>query len=72
MRQASNHKGEIVEVLRDARYRVQLEDGREIVCYLAGRLKVLRVSMLIGDTVHVYWGGQEGSVGRIQSKENRK
>lgn len=45
--------GRVTEALAGARYRVELEDGRVIMAYLAGKMKLNRVSIYIGDKVEI-------------------
>jgi len=58
-------KGTIMEVLPDQLYRVKLEeDGRLIVAYLAGKLKINHIRCLAGDNVALVLS-PEGLKGRI-------
>ena len=58
-------KGTITEVLPDALYRVKLDsDGREIIAYLAGKLKMNHIRCLAGDRVSLVLP-PEGNRGRI-------
>lgn len=45
--------GVVVEILPAALYRVQLEDKREKLCYLAGKMKLNHIRVLLGDEVDV-------------------
>ena len=45
--------GLVIEILPDARYRVQLDQGHEIVAYTAGKMKKNRIKTLAGDRVTV-------------------
>ena len=42
-------EGLVTEILPDARYRVQLDAGHEIVAYTAGKMKKNRIKTLAGD-----------------------
>jgi len=44
-------EGLVTEILPDARYRVQLDAGHEIVAYTAGKMKKNRIKTLAGDRV---------------------
>lgn len=44
-------KGTVREVLPDARYRVTLENGHELVAYTAGRMRKFRIRIIAGDDV---------------------
>jgi len=57
-------KGVITEVLPDQLFRVRLEEGREIVAYLAGKLKMNHIRCLAGDRVSLVLS-PEGLKGRI-------
>lgn len=45
--------GQVIESLPNLLYRVQLEDGREFTCYVAGKMKLNRIRILVGDKVDV-------------------
>lgn len=52
----SNEKGVhgvVSEHLPDSKFRVELEGGREVLCYLSGKMKVNHVKVLLGDRVSV-------------------
>ena len=45
-------KGTVVEALPDTLFRVELAEGREIVlAYLAGKMRMNRIRVMIGDKV---------------------
>ncbi|MDB4983956.1 MAG: translation initiation factor translation initiation factor [Patescibacteria group bacterium] len=44
---------EVLEALPNAMFRVRFQDGTEQVSYLSGKMKLHRIKVLIGDTVHV-------------------
>ena len=46
-------RGVVLEALPNVSFRVELEDGKEIRAYLAGRLKQRFIRILIGDTVEM-------------------
>jgi len=46
-------QGQVYESLPDANFRVRLSDGREVLCHLAGKLRMFRIKILPGDTVTV-------------------
>ena len=43
----------MTEILPDARYRVQLDNGHALIAYTAGRMKKNRIKTLAGDRVTV-------------------
>jgi translation initiation factor IF-1 len=44
-------EGVVAEVLPDARFRVNLENGHEVIAYASGRMKKNRIRVLAGDRV---------------------
>ena len=46
-------KGTISEALPNTMFRVVLENGDEIVAYLAGKMRLHRIKVLVGDSVDV-------------------
>ena len=46
-------RGVVLEAFPNVTFRVELEDGKEIRAYLAGRLKQRFIRILIGDTVEM-------------------
>lgn len=62
-------KGVVVETLPDANFRVKLEDGREVLCHLAGKLRLYRIKILPGDKVSVEISPYDQNRGRIIYRE---
>ncbi len=58
-------EGVVAEVLPDARCRVQLENGHEVIAYTSGRMKKNRIRILAGDKVTVEMTPYDLSKGRI-------
>ena len=58
-------EGLVTEILPDARYRVQLENGHEIVAYTAGKMKKNRIKTLAGDRVTVEMSPYDLEKGRL-------
>jgi translation initiation factor IF-1 len=46
-------EGLVIEILPDARYRIQLDNGHALIAYTAGRMKKNRIKTLAGDRVTV-------------------
>jgi translation initiation factor IF-1 len=66
-------EGLVTEILPDARYRVQLDAGHEIVAYTAGKMKKFRIKTLAGDRVTVEMSPYDLEKGRLiyRHKEER-
>jgi len=57
-------KGLVTEVLPNTLFRVKLENGKEIIAHLAGKLRLHRIRILAGDNVSLILS-PEGEKGRI-------
>ena len=57
--------GQIIENLPSVHFRVRLDDGREIIAHLAGKLRIHRIRILPGDKVTVEMNSYDDKRGRI-------
>lgn len=60
--------GIITEALPNTMFRVELEDGTEVIAYLAGKMRIHRIKVLVGDKVSVKldpYGGKARVVKRM-------
>jgi translation initiation factor IF-1 len=53
-------EGLVIEILPDARYRVQLDAGYEVLAYTVGKMKKNRIKTLAGDRVTIALRSSEG------------
>lgn len=58
-------EGLVTEILPDARYRIQLENGHQLIAYTAGRMKKNRIKTLAGDRVTVEVSPYDLEKGRL-------
>jgi translation initiation factor IF-1 len=61
-------QGEVTEALPSAMFRVELSDGQIIIAYLAGKMRLHRIKVLVGDKVLVLldpYGGKGRIVKRL-------
>ncbi|MGL4396228.1 MAG: translation initiation factor IF-1 [Hyphomicrobium sp.] len=58
-------EGVVAEVLPDARCRVKLDNGHEVIAYTSGRMKKNRIRILAGDKVTVEMTPYDLTKGRI-------
>ncbi|MBY0328758.1 translation initiation factor IF-1 [Patescibacteria group bacterium] len=66
--QAETVRGTVQEALPNTMFRVELENGTVIVAYLAGKMRLHRIKVLIGDTVELIpdpYGGKGRVVRRM-------
>jgi len=60
--------GIVIEALPNAFFRVRLDGGEELLCYLAGKMRMFRIKVLVGDKVTVEldpYGGKGRIVRRM-------
>ena len=57
--------GVIEEALPSVTFRVKLENGKEILARLAGKLRIYRIKVLAGDKVTVEMASSNDNRGRI-------
>ena len=57
--------GQVLEVLPDARYRVTLENGHELVAYTNGMMRKHHIRILAGDKVSLELSPYDLTKGRI-------
>jgi len=57
--------GEVTEALPNATFRVELEDGRIILCHLAGKMRIYHIKVMVGDRVDLEMTPYDDEKGRI-------
>ena len=57
-------RGTVIEALPDTKFKVQLEDGKEVLAYLAGKMRLNYIKVMIGDKVDLELS-PDGDKGRI-------
>lgn len=57
-------EGTVVEALPNTMFKIELSDGTEQLAYLAGKMRIHRIKVLIGDKVAVKLD-QYGGKGRV-------
>ena len=58
-------EGIVLETLPSLKFKVKLDDGKEILAHLAGRLRMYRIKILAGDKVTVEMTPYDENRGRI-------
>jgi translation initiation factor IF-1 len=58
-------EGLVTEILPDTRYRIQLDNGHQLIAYTAGRMKRNRIKTLAGDRVTVEVSPYDLEKGRL-------
>ena len=57
--------GLVLEALPSTNFKVKLDDGKEILAHLAGKLRMYRIKVLPGDRVTVEMSHYDENRGRI-------
>jgi translation initiation factor IF-1 len=65
VKQTSRKTGVVIEALPSTNFRVKLDEGEEILCHLAGKLRIYRIKILPGDKVTVEISPYDEKRGRI-------
>jgi translation initiation factor IF-1 len=58
-------EGNVVEALPNTTFRVQLDNGHEVLAYLSGRMRKYYIRVLLGDRVRVELSPYDLERGRI-------
>ena len=58
-------EGVVIEVLRNANFKVKLQNGYVITAYLSGKLHLNNIKILVGDSVKVEMSLYDLTKGRI-------
>jgi len=62
--QKLKEEGVVIEALPDTKFKVQLNDGRNVLAYLSGKMRMNYIKVMIGDKVTLEMS-PDGSRGRI-------
>lgn len=63
-------RGIVVEALPSTTFRVQLDEGVEVIAHLSGKLRIHRIKVLAGDRVQVELSPYDEKRGRIIYRES--
>lgn len=58
-------KGQVIEALPNAQFKISLETGQNILGHLAGRLRINRITIIPGDYVDIEISPYDVTKGRI-------
>ena len=62
--QKEKEEGVVIDALPDTKFRVKLNDGKEILAYLSGKMRMHYIKVMVGDKVTVELS-PDGTKGRI-------
>jgi translation initiation factor IF-1 len=58
-------EGQVTEVLRNAIFRVRLDQGAEITAHISGKMRQYNIKVLAGDRVEVEFSPYDLTKGRV-------
>ena len=58
-------EGRVIEALPNAFFKVVLDDGKEIMGFLSGKMRMNKITILTGDKVSIEMTPYDNSKGRI-------
>ena len=61
--------GQVIKSLPSTHFKVKLDEGKEIIAHLSGKLRLYRIKILPGDRVTVEMSPYDDSKGRIVYRE---
>lgn len=62
-------QGKVVKILPGSMYRVQLENGMEILCHLSGKMRKFNIKIALGDMVSIEVSPYDLTKGRITYRQ---
>ncbi|MDR0831538.1 MAG: translation initiation factor IF-1 [Bacillales bacterium] len=62
--------GDVVELLRDCKFRIKLQNGQTILAHLSGKMRKNSIRVLLGDKVAVEMSPYDFEQGRIVKRYN--
>ena len=58
--------GIVVEALANSMFRVQLENGLDVLCHISGKIRINNIRIMAGDKVKVAMSPYDLTKGRIE------
>jgi len=65
-------EGTVIEALPGTQFKVQLDNGHEVLAYLSGKMRRYYIRILLGDRVAMEMSPYDLSRGRITYRYNKK
>lgn len=61
--------GTVTEALANSMFRVELDNGHEILCHISGKIRTNNIRIMVGDSVTVEMSPYDLSKGRISYRK---
>ena len=63
---AIEQTGEVIEALANSMFRVELDNGHEVMCHISGKIRINNIRIMAGDKVKVAMSPYDLTKGRIE------
>lgn len=63
---AIEQTGVVIEALANSMFRVELENGHEVMCHISGKIRINNIRIMAGDKVKVAMSPYDLTKGRIE------
>lgn len=60
--------GEVTEALSNSMFRVELENGHELICHISGKIRINNIRIMPGDMVKIEMSPYDLTKGRIVTR----
>ena len=60
--------GEVVEAMANSMFRVELDNGHEVLCNISGKIRINNIRIMVGDKVKIAMSPYDLSKGRIETR----
>lgn len=65
-------EGKVIELLPNTQFKVELDNGHQVLAYLSGRMRKYYIRILLGDRVRVEMSPYDLERGRITYRYRKK
>lgn len=63
-----NVEGIVTEALSNSMFKVELENGHEVLCHISGKIRVNNIRIMVGDKVRIAMSPYDLTKGRIETR----
>lgn len=67
--QAIQTSGTVIEALSNSMFKVELDNGHEILCHISGKIRTNNIRIMVGDNVSVEMSPYDLTKGRISYRK---
>ena len=63
-----NQEGTVIEGLSNSMFKVELDNGFEILCHISGKIRINNIRIMPGDRVRIAMSPYDSTKGRIETR----